>query len=124
MGDTLDQHEYFRDYRSTQKGNLLWDQIDMLHWYAWNLCQRYDYTCYSRMNAPHLPFTCEFNDNETLASYANGIYDYYDVERIQEFVAFKGAHEIESMFKAFDDFDDSVCRPENLAILRYCYEKL
>ena len=26
------------------------------------------------------------------------------------------------MFKAFDDFHDSVCRPENLAILRYCYE--
>ena len=34
MGDTLDQREYFRDYRLTQKGKLLWDQIDMLHWYA------------------------------------------------------------------------------------------
>ena len=33
-----------------------------------------------------------------------------------------GAYEVESMFKAFDDFDDSVYRPENLAILRYCYE--
>ena len=29
MGDTLDQREYFRDYRLTQKGKLLWDQIDM-----------------------------------------------------------------------------------------------
>ena len=27
MGDTLDQREYFRDYRLTQKGKLLWDQI-------------------------------------------------------------------------------------------------
>ena len=26
------------------------------------------------------------------------------------------------MFKEFEDFDDSVYRPENLAILRYCYE--
>ena len=25
MGDTLDQREYFRDYRLTQKGKLLWD---------------------------------------------------------------------------------------------------
>ena len=33
-GDTLDQREYFRDCRLTQKGKLLWDQIDMLHWYA------------------------------------------------------------------------------------------
>ena len=34
MGDTLDQREYFRDYRLTQKGKLLWDQIELLHWYA------------------------------------------------------------------------------------------
>ena len=31
MGDTLDQREYFRDYCLTQKGKLLWDQIEMLH---------------------------------------------------------------------------------------------
>ena len=36
MGVTLDQREYFRDYRLTQKGKL-WDQIEMLQWYAWNL---------------------------------------------------------------------------------------
>ena len=34
VGDILDQHEYFRDYRLTPKGKLLWDQIEMLHWYA------------------------------------------------------------------------------------------
>ena len=74
MGDMLDQHEYFRDYHLTHKGKLLWE------WYARDLCLRYDFTCCSRMKSPHLPFSCKFNDNETLASYANGIYDYYDVE--------------------------------------------
>ena len=34
MGDTLDQREYFKDYHFTQKGKLLWDQINMLRWYA------------------------------------------------------------------------------------------
>ena len=34
MGVTLDQHQYFRDYRLTHKGKFLWDQIHMLHWYA------------------------------------------------------------------------------------------
>ena len=106
MGVTLDQHEYFRDYRLTQKGKLLWDQIYMLHWYARDLYLRYDFTYCSRMNAPHLPFSCEVNDNETLASYANGRYDYYDVERIEEFVAFKGSYEIESLFEKYEDFDD------------------
>ena len=57
-----------------------------------------------------------------MASYANGIYDYYDVEQIEEFVAFMVAYEIESMFKTFEDFDDSVYRPENFAILKYCYD--
>ena len=83
MRDTLDQHEYFRDYRLTQKGKLFWDQIYILRWYARDLCLRRDYTCCSRMKAQHLPFSCKFNDNETLASYANGIYDYYDVEQME-----------------------------------------
>ena len=114
MGYTLDQREYFRDYRLTQKGKLLWDQIHMLKWYAWELCSRYDITCCSRMKEKHLPFSCKFNANETLASYANGIYDYYDVEQIEEFVAFMGAYEIEALFKKCDDNDDVVYRSENL----------
>ena len=120
MGDTLDQHEYFRDYRLTQKGKLLWDQIHMLKWYTWNLCLRYDITWCSRMKAKHLLFSCKFNDNETLASYANGIYDYYDVEQIEEFVAFKGAYEIEALFEKYEDYDDAIYRSENLDILKYC----
>ena len=122
MGYTLDQWEYFRDYRLSQKGKLLWDQIDYLHWYARNLCLRYDYTCCSKVKAPHLPFPCKFNDNETLASYANGVYDYYDVEQIEEFVAFKGAYEIESLFEKYENYDDAVYKSKNYAILKYCYE--
>ena len=54
------------------------------------------------MNAPHLPFSCKFNDNQTLASYTNGICDYYDVEWMEEFVAFKGAYEIVSLFEKYE----------------------
>ena len=57
-----------------------------------------------------------------MASYANGTYDYDNVEQIEEFVAFMGAYETESLFKEFEDFDDSVYRHENLVILKYCYE--
>ena len=41
------------------------------------------------MKAPHLPFSCKFNDDKTLASYANGIYHYYDVGQIEEFDALR-----------------------------------
>ena len=44
------------------------------------------------------------------------------MERIEEFVAFKGAYEIESLFEKYEAFDDDGYRPENLAILGYCYE--
>ena len=44
------------------------------------------------------------------------------MEQIEEFVAFMGAYEIESMFKEFENIYDAVYRPENLAILKYCYE--
>ena len=44
------------------------------------------------------------------------------MEQIEEFVAFMGAYEIESMSKTFEDFDDSVYMPENFSILKYCYE--
>ena len=56
MGVMLDQREYFRDYCLTQKGKLLWGQIEMLQWYAWNLCLRYDYACCSKIEVPHLPY--------------------------------------------------------------------
>ena len=79
-GKSLDEHACFVRHHISEKGKLLWDQIHILYWHARQLCLRYDYTCCSRMKAPHLPFSCEFNDNDTLASYANGIYDYNDVE--------------------------------------------
>ena len=88
-----------------------------------DLCLRHDYTCCSRMKAPHLPFSCKFNDDKTLAAYdvennANSIYDYYDVEQIEEFVTFKGSYEIESLFEKYEALDDGdVYRPESFDIL-------
>ena len=65
------------------------------------LCAIHDFTCYSRKEPKHLPFQCEFIDIEILASYANGVYDYYDIEQIEEFVAFKGAYEIASLLEKY-----------------------
>ena len=43
------------------------------------------------------------------------------MEQIEEFVAFKAAYENEALFEKYEAFDDDGYRPENLAILRYCY---
>ena len=67
MGVTLDQREYFRDYRLTQKRKLLWDQIQRLQCYVWNLCEIYEFTCCSEDPKKHLPYQCKFSDNGTVS---------------------------------------------------------
>ena len=71
------------------------------------------------MNFKHLPFQCACNDNEILSSYAKGYYNYYDVERIEEFVAFKGAYEITSLL---ENVDDAPYKSGSFDILKNCYD--
>jgi hypothetical protein len=46
-GKSLDEHAHFVRHRLSQKGGLLWNQINCLLCYAWNLCEIYDFTCCS-----------------------------------------------------------------------------
>ena len=89
-------------HRLSEKGVLLWDQINRLLCYAWNLCEIYDFTCCSKNPKKDLAYLCEFNDNEILSFYAKGVYSYYDIKKIEEFVAFKGAYEIASLIETYD----------------------
>src|SRR3954462_3433338 len=121
---TEDQQEYYKEYRLSQKGVHSWGLIHELYECARNLCSIYNISfcrvescCFMRHK--HLAFQCEYNDDETLASYAKGNYDFYDAEQIEEFVAFKGAYEITTLLKTIDD---APYKSESLAILNYCFE--
>ena len=122
-GFTEEQHNYYKEYRFSQKGKYLWEQISRLNYFAKNLCSTYDESyCFNESlccrRHKHLPFQCDYNDNETLAAYAKGNYDFGNLERIEEFVVFKGAYEIAGYIQN----DDAPCRTENYAILGYCLE--
>ena len=67
----------------------------------------------------HLPFQCACNDNETIASYVKGNYDFDDVEQIEEFIAWKGAYEITSLL---ENIDDAPYKSESLAMFKYCHD--
>ena len=84
-----------------------------------NLRHIYDFSWCSEIDHKHLPFQCEFNENEILSSYAKGVYDYFDVEKIEEFVAFKGAYEIASLI---ENYYDIIQKSNNFAVLAYCFE--
>ena len=123
-GFTEEQKEYYKEYRLSQKGIHLWKIINQLNNYARDLCFKYDisYCCDESsccLNFEHLPFQCACNANETLSSYAKGNYDFYDVEQIEEFVAWKGAYEISSLL---ENDDDAPYKSESFAILKYCMD--
>src|SRR4051812_32751119 len=93
-GFTKDQQEYYKEHRLSQKGIHLWKQLHQFYEYARNLCSIYNISicrdescCFMRHK--HLAFQCEYNDDETLASYAKRNYDFDDAEQIEEFVAYK-----------------------------------
>ena len=48
-----------------------------------------------------------------------GVYSYYDIEQIEDFVAFKGAYEVASLI---EKYDITLYKSENFDILKYCYE--
>src|SRR3954468_3750416 len=87
-GFTEDQQKWYKEHRLSQKGIHLWKQIHQLYEYARNLCSIYNISfcrdgscCFIRHK--HLAFQCEYNDNETLASYGKRNYDFYDAEEIK-----------------------------------------
>src|SRR3954463_15308004 len=98
-GKSLDEHACYVRQQISQKGKLLQHQINTMQCYAWNLCEIYDFTCCSNDPKKHLPYQCEFSDNGIVSLYAKGVYNYYEVEQIEEFVAFKGGYEISSLIE-------------------------
>ena len=47
-GKSLDEHAHFVRHRLSEKGKILWNQINRLLCYAWNLCEICDFTCCSK----------------------------------------------------------------------------
>ena len=122
-GFTEEQQNYFKDYRLSRKGEHLWVQIYKLNCFARNLCSTYDESwcfneCFCCRRHKHLPLQCDYNDDETLASYDKRNYDFVNLEKIEEFVVFKGAYEIAGYIQN----DAPPCRTESYAILGYCLE--
>ena len=78
-GFTEDQQEYYKEYCLSQKGIHLWRLIHQSYEYAKNLYSIYNISfcrdescCFMRHK--NLAFQCEYNEDESLASYAKRNY--------------------------------------------------
>jgi len=123
-GFTEEQQNYYEEHRLSQKGKHLWEQINRLYIIARNVCSTYNVTyCFDRScccrRYKHLPFQCEYNDDVTISSYINGNYDFYDVEQIEEFIAWKGAFELAYLL---ENTDDAPYKYEVYDILTFCFD--
>jgi hypothetical protein len=92
-----EQQKYYEEHRLSQKGKHLWEQINRLYSIARNMCSTYNVTyCFDRScccrRYKHLPFQCQYNDDVTISSYVNGNYDFYDMEKIEEFILLGRVH--------------------------------
>ena len=54
-GKSLDEHAQFVHHCLSRKERPLWNQINFLLCYAWNLCETYDFTCCSKNPKKHIP---------------------------------------------------------------------
>jgi hypothetical protein len=123
-GFTEEQQNYYEEHRLSQKGKHLWEQINRLYIIARNVYSTYNVTyCFDRScccrRYKHLPFQCEYNDDVTISSYINGNYDFYNVEQIEEFIAWKGAFELAYLLK---NTDDAPYKYEVYDILTFCFD--
>ena len=82
--------------------------------FMWNIW------CYLLFWKPkkHLHYQCEFSDNGIVSLYAKGVYNYYDIQQIEDFFAFKGAYEIASLIETYDA---TLYKSENFDILKLCF---
>src|SRR4051812_41840633 len=123
-GFTEEQKDYYKEHRLSQKGKHLWAQIDKLNTIAREVCSTYNVNyCFDKSYCcrryKHLSFQCEYNDNVTISSYVKGNYDFYDVEQIEEFIAWKGAFELARLL---ENTDDSPYEYEVYDILKFFFD--
>jgi hypothetical protein len=122
-GFTEEQRNYYEEHRLSHKGKHLWEQINKLYIIARNACSTYNVTyCFDKScccrSYKHLPFQCEYNDNVTISSDVKGNYDFYDVEQIEEFIAWKGAFKLAYLL---ENTDDAPYKYEVYDILQFCF---
>ena len=101
---TKDRENKLNEHLRSEKGKHLSIQVIKLENFATDLCSTYDESwCFNESRCcrkcKHPPFQCDYNDNETLASYAIGYYDFEKFQQIEEFFVFMGTYEIAAVLK-------------------------
>ena len=89
--------EAYYEYRSTKEGNRMDELLTHLNQMAIEFCESHDITCCTRKDYKHSHYQCKHNSDPIIASYQECKFSCHDIEQVEKYIAYDGAHELDSL---------------------------
>ena len=82
-GKSLDEHAHFVRHRLSEKGRLLWNQINC--YVMLGIFVNFVILLVALRTLKTPSYLCESNESELLSSYAKGVSSSYDIDQTEDF---------------------------------------
>ena len=94
-------YDAYSEYQSTKEGNRVGKLLKALHKIANQFCEIHGITCCNRRVVKHSHYQCRSNSDPIIACYREDECLCPDIEQVEKYIAYVGAHEIDSLLDKF-----------------------
>ena len=91
---------YF-EYESTEEGKRMGKLLEALHRITIQFCELHGITWCNRRVVKHSHYQCKYNNDPIIACYREDKFSFPDIEQVEKYIAYVGAHEIDSLLNKF-----------------------
>jgi hypothetical protein len=122
--DMVQVLQLLTEYHSSKEGLHMESLIRCLNEIAKELCELHDISCCNELYYKHLSYQCKCNSNSIIASYQKNKFMHIDIKLVEQFVAFFGAFEVDSLIDEKYETCDVARKHKSMSssILKYCIE--
>ena len=99
--DYFKKYDAYSEYQSTKEGNRVGKLLKALHKIANQFCELHGITCCNRRVVKHSHYQCKYNSDPIIACYREDECLCPDIEQVEKYIAYVGAHEIDSLLDKF-----------------------
>jgi hypothetical protein len=89
--------EAYNEYRSTKEGERMHELLRHIKHLVVDFCELHDVTCCTRECYKHSHFQCKDSSDPIIDSYWKSRPLYHDIEKVEKYIAYIGAHELDSL---------------------------
>ena len=93
--------EAYFEYESTKEGTRMRKLLEALQKIAVQFCELHGITCCNRRVVKHSHYQCKYNSDPIIACYREDECLCPDIEEVEKYIAYVGAHEIDSRLNKF-----------------------